>query len=119
LGLGKVVNEAIEPAKSTMIPQKMITELAHRVTYEPFETGEASTKLTGEMIIYLDMRRRTTTSAAAPMTLALSSSYGRMMEHALLRAGHWRCMLLVQSIRIGFWGWAGHRLPCKHHPFHL
>jgi hypothetical protein len=31
----------------------MITELAHRVTYEPFETGEAAKKLTGEWIIYL------------------------------------------------------------------
>jgi hypothetical protein len=24
-------------------------------------------------------------------------------------------MLLVQSISTGFWGWAGHRLPLKHH----
>jgi hypothetical protein len=36
-----------------VITQKMITELAHRVTYEPFETGEAAKKLTGEWIIYL------------------------------------------------------------------
>jgi hypothetical protein len=52
-GLGKLVNEVIHPAKSTVITQKMITELAHCVTYEPFETGEAAKKLTGEWIIYL------------------------------------------------------------------
>jgi hypothetical protein len=44
-GLGKLVNEVIHPAKSTVITQKMITELAHCVTYEPFETGEAAKKL--------------------------------------------------------------------------
>jgi len=58
LGLGKtgienLVNEVMDPAKSTIITQEMINELAHRVTHEPVENREARKKLTGEWIVYL------------------------------------------------------------------
>jgi hypothetical protein len=33
----------------------------------------------------------------------------------LLRSGHWHRILLDQTTSIDFLGWAGHRLPLKHH----
>ena len=52
-GVEKLVNEVVDPAKSTKITPEMIKELAHRVTHEPLETRSAREKLTGEWIIYL------------------------------------------------------------------
>jgi hypothetical protein len=52
-GVEKLVNEVMDPAKSTKITPEMIKELAHRVIHEPLETRSARKKLTGEWIIYL------------------------------------------------------------------
>jgi len=52
-GLERLVNEVMDPAKSPVITEEMINELAHRVTYEPVEVRDARKKLTGEWIVYL------------------------------------------------------------------
>jgi hypothetical protein len=52
-GLEKLVNEVMDSAKSTVITQEMVNELAHRVAHEPVEARNADKKLTGEWIVYL------------------------------------------------------------------
>jgi hypothetical protein len=52
-GLEKLVNEVMDPAKSTVITQEMLNELTHRAIHEPVETRAARKKLTGEWIVYL------------------------------------------------------------------
>jgi hypothetical protein len=52
-GLEKLVNEVMDPAKSTVITREMINELVQRVTHEPLETRDARKRLTGEWIVYL------------------------------------------------------------------
>jgi hypothetical protein len=51
-GVEKLVNEAMDPAKSKVITQEMINELAHRVTHDPLVARDARKKLTGEWIVF-------------------------------------------------------------------
>ncbi|MGA2636191.1 hypothetical protein [Methylocella sp.] len=57
LGLGKnglktLVEEALDPSKSSVITQGMIDELAYRVAYEPVENRCREGKMTGEWLIF-------------------------------------------------------------------
>jgi hypothetical protein len=52
-GVAKLVEEVLDPAKSSVVTEEMINELAHRVTHEPLEARDANKKLTGEWIVYL------------------------------------------------------------------
>lgn len=52
-GLEKLVNEVMDPKKSSIITQEMIDELARRITHEPVEKRAHDKKLTGEWIIYI------------------------------------------------------------------
>jgi hypothetical protein len=52
-GLERLATEIMDPAKSPVITQEMIEELAYRVSTEPYETRHENGKLTGEWIVYL------------------------------------------------------------------
>jgi hypothetical protein len=52
-GLGKIIRETLDPAKSPVITREMIGELSRRVTREPLEERNQAKKLTGEWVIYL------------------------------------------------------------------
>lgn len=51
-GLTHLVEEVFDPAKSSVVTQEMIDELAHRVVEESIEERGAAEKLTGEWIIF-------------------------------------------------------------------
>jgi hypothetical protein len=51
-GLSKLVEEVLDPAKSSTITREMIAELAHRVVEESIVDRGAAGKLTGEWIIF-------------------------------------------------------------------
>jgi hypothetical protein len=70
-GLRKLVNEAIDPAKSAVITQEMIAELAWRIAEEPFKERENAKKTasglsicrtTGKIIICAVVRMRPRTN---------------------------------------------------------
>jgi len=42
----------MDPSKSEIITEEMISELAHRVTHEPVEERANANKLTGEWIVF-------------------------------------------------------------------
>jgi hypothetical protein len=48
-----ISTEVIDPAKSPVITESMIGELAWRIAEEPFKERETAKKLTGEWIVYL------------------------------------------------------------------
>jgi len=50
--LDNLVNEIMDPSKSSIITEEMISELAHRVINEPVRQRSNSNKLTGEWIIF-------------------------------------------------------------------
>lgn len=50
--LDRLVNDVMNPSKSTIITKEMISELAHRVTHEPVEERANNQKLTGEWIVF-------------------------------------------------------------------
>jgi hypothetical protein len=51
-GLGKLVEDVLDPAKSSTITRELIDELAHRVVEESIVDRGAAEKLTGEWIIF-------------------------------------------------------------------
>jgi len=51
-GLTHLVEEVFDPAKSSVVTQEMIDELAHRVVEQSIEERSAAGKLTGEWIIF-------------------------------------------------------------------
>ena len=51
-GLDKLVDEVMDPKKSSVITREMIEELAHRVTHEPIEKRDRQGKITGEWVIF-------------------------------------------------------------------
>ncbi len=42
----------MDPAKSSIITQEMIAELAHRITHEPVKNRDNAGKMTGEWVIF-------------------------------------------------------------------
>ena len=50
--LDDLINEVMDPLKSSIITKEMISEFAHRVTNEPVEERANSNKLTGEWIVF-------------------------------------------------------------------
>jgi hypothetical protein len=52
-GLRRTVAEVLNPDRSSVITQEMISELAHRVTVESIERRAAQNQLTGEWIIFV------------------------------------------------------------------
>ncbi len=51
-GLEELIEEVMDPTKSSTITKEMIEELAHRVTHEPVEMRDQQGKLTGEWVIF-------------------------------------------------------------------
>jgi hypothetical protein len=51
-GLEKLVEEVMDPKKSSIVTHEMIEELARRVTREPVENRNSLGRLTGEWIIF-------------------------------------------------------------------
>jgi hypothetical protein len=78
-GLRKLVNEA----KSPVITQEMITELAWRIAEEPFKEREAAKKLTGEWIIYLPHDGKKYYLCCSTHEAEDQSIYDRIMEHCV------------------------------------
>lgn len=50
--LKSLIEEVMDPSKSSVITPEMISEFAHRVTHEPVEDRTNANKLTGEWIIF-------------------------------------------------------------------
>jgi len=51
-GLEMLVEEVMDPKKSSVITLEMIEELAHRVAHEPIEKRDQQGKMTGEWVIF-------------------------------------------------------------------
>lgn len=50
--LEALINDVMDPSKSSIITKEMISELSHRVTHEPVEERANNKRLTGEWIIF-------------------------------------------------------------------
>jgi hypothetical protein len=82
-GLEKLVNQVLDPAKSLVITQEMINELARRVAHEPVETRDAQKKLTGEWIIYLRRDGKNYYLCCNTHNAGDQFIYDRIMEHCV------------------------------------
>ncbi len=51
-GIGKLVDEVMDPARSSIITQEMIDELVHRLTHKSIQNRHDAGKLTGEWIVF-------------------------------------------------------------------
>jgi hypothetical protein len=73
----------VNEAKSPVITQEMITELAWRIAEEPFKEREAAKKLTGEWIIYLPHDGKKYYLCCSTHEAEDQSIYDRIMEHCV------------------------------------
>jgi len=81
--LTDLVEEVMNPEKSSIITQGMIDELAHRVTHEPLETRAKANKLTGEWIIFAKHDNSNYYLCLSTHEAGDDSIYKRIIEHCI------------------------------------
>jgi hypothetical protein len=82
-GLEKLVNEVMDPKKSSIIDQEMIDELAHRITHEPVERRNQQGKITGEWVIFAKHDNKNYYLCLNTHNAGDQFIYERIMEHCV------------------------------------
>ena len=80
-GLEKLVNEVMDPGKSSVVTEEMIKELTHRATHEPLEKRASHQKLTGEWVIYFPHDGKNYYLCCNAHGAGDQFIYDRIMEH--------------------------------------
>jgi len=82
-GIGKLVDEVMDSAKSPIITREMIGELIHRLTHGTIEARSADKKLTGEWIIYLPHGEKNYYLTVASHGTGDQAIYDQIFSHCL------------------------------------
>lgn len=82
-GLERLVEEVMDPKKSSTITREMIEELAHRVTHEPVEKRDQQGKITGEWVIFAKNGAKNYYLCLNTHNAGDQFVYDRIMEHCV------------------------------------
>jgi hypothetical protein len=82
-GLSKLVEEVMDPAKSSVITQDMIDELARRATHDAVENRDKQGRITGEWLIFAKHNGKNYYLCLNTHNAGDQFIYDRIMDHCV------------------------------------